>query len=188
MKLENYVLGKWTPGDGDGAALHNAINGDIVATASTKGLDFADMLAYGRATGGPALRKMTFWERGNMLKKLALYLTKRKDQFYPISYQTGATKVDSWIDIEGGFGNLFANASLRRNFPNQTFHVDGDPIDLSTRRSIYGASHHGTQRRCSYSYQCFQLPRLGHAREVCGELDGRCTCRSQARHCDQLPH
>ncbi len=140
MKLENYVLGKWTPGDGDGAAMHNAINGDIVATASTKGLNFADMLAYGRATGGPALRKMTFWERGNMLKKLALYLTKRKDQFYPISYQTGATKVDSWIDIEGGFGNLFANASLRRNFPNDTFHVDGDPIDLSRGGQFMG--HH----------------------------------------------
>ena len=52
-------------------------------------------------------------------------------QFYELSYRTGATKVDSWIDIEGGFGNLFANASLRKLFPNQPFHVEGDPIDLS---------------------------------------------------------
>jgi len=77
------------------------------------------------------LRKMTFQERGNMLKKLALYLTKRKDAFYDLSYRTGATKVDSWIDIEGGFGNLFANASLRKLFPNQPYHVEGDAIDLS---------------------------------------------------------
>jgi len=139
MKLENYVLGQWTPGDGEGNPLYNAVNGDLVATATTQGLDFADILAYGRKQG-EALRKMTFWERGVMLKKLALYLNKKKDIFYPISYQTGATKVDSWIDIEGGFGNLFANASLRREFPNQTYHVDGDPIDLSRGGSFMG--HH----------------------------------------------
>ena len=136
-KLENYILGKWTPGDGEGSPLHNAINGDLVATASTKGLDFGDILTYGRKHG-EALRKMTFWERGVMLKKLAMYLNKRKDMFYPISYQTGATRVDSWIDIEGGFGNLFANASLRKNFPNQSFHVDGDPIDLSRGGQFMG--------------------------------------------------
>ena len=75
-----------------------------------------------------------------MLKRLALYLNKRKEQFYEISYKTGATRADSWVDIEGGFGNLFANASLRKNFPNQTFHVDGDPIDLSRGGSFMG--HH----------------------------------------------
>ncbi|NNK81156.1 MAG: aldehyde dehydrogenase family protein, partial [Flavobacteriales bacterium] len=139
MKLENYILGQWTPGDGEGTPLHNAVNGDIVATATTKGLDFGEILQYGR-DNGEDLRKMTFWERGVMLKKLALYLTKRKDQFYPISYKTGATKVDSWIDIEGGFGNLFANASLRRNFPNQSFHIDGEPIDLSRGGQFMG--HH----------------------------------------------
>jgi len=138
-KLENYVQGSWTPGDGDGAPLYNAVNGDLVARATTKGLDFGDILQYGR-NHGSALRKMTFWERGNMLKKLALHLTKKKAQFYPISYQTGATKVDSWIDIEGGFGNLFANASLRRNFPNQPYHIDGDPIDLS-RGGAFMAQH-----------------------------------------------
>lgn len=138
-KLENYIQGTWTPGDGEGAPLHNAINGDLVATATTKGLDFGDILQYGRDHGG-ALRKMTFWERGVMLKKLAMHLMKKKADFYPISYMTGATKVDSWIDIEGGFGNLFANASLRKSFPNQTFHNDGDPIDLS-RGGQFMAQH-----------------------------------------------
>ena len=130
-KLGNYVLGKWVDGDGDGTPLYNAVNGDTVALATAKGLDMAAILQYGRKTGGAKLRKMTFQQRGMMLKKLALHLTKRKEQFYPISYLTGATRSDSWIDIEGGFGNLFANASLRKNFPNQAFHVDGDPIDLS---------------------------------------------------------
>lgn len=129
-KLQNYTLGKWTSGTGEGVPIHDAITGEIIALSDTKGLDFGEILQYGRKNG-EALRKMTFQERGNMLKQLALHLTKRKEQFYEISYRTGATRRDSWIDIEGGFGNLFANASLRKLFPNQSYHVEGDPIDLS---------------------------------------------------------
>ncbi len=140
MKLGNYVLGKWMHGDGEGNPLYNAVNGELVATATAKGLDFEAILAYGRRVGNPALRKMTFQERGNMLKKLALYLLKHKETYYDISYKTGATRSDSWIDIEGGFGNLFANASLRKIFPNQAFHVDGEAIDLSRGGSFMG--HH----------------------------------------------
>jgi oxepin-CoA hydrolase/3-oxo-5,6-dehydrosuberyl-CoA semialdehyde dehydrogenase len=129
--IENYIQGNWTFGQGDGVPLFDSVTGEIVGHASTKGLNFEDILHYGRTKGGEKLRKMTFQERGNMIKSLAMYLTKRKEQFYEISYRTGATRVDSWIDIEGGFGNLFANASLRKLFPNQSYHVEGDPIDLS---------------------------------------------------------
>ncbi len=130
-KLQNYITGQWQDGKGEGIPIYDAITGDVITLSDTKGLDFAEILQYGRTKGGEVLRKMTFQERGNMLKKLALYLTKRKDAFYELSYRTGATKVDSWIDIEGGFGNLFANASLRKLFPNQSYHVEGDAIDLS---------------------------------------------------------
>lgn len=139
-KLGNYVLGNWETGAGEGVPVYNAVNGDLIHYSTTEGLDFSAILDYGRTKGGPALRNMTFQQRGNMLKKLALYLTKRKDKFYEISYKTGATKTDSWIDIEGGFGNLFANASLRKLFPNQTFHVDGAPVDLSKGGAFMG--HH----------------------------------------------
>ncbi|WGF92919.1 phenylacetic acid degradation bifunctional protein PaaZ [Aequorivita marisscotiae] len=131
MKLQNYILGTWVTGTGEGVPMHDAITGEIIALSDTEGLDFAEILQYGRTKGGEVLRKMTFQERGNMLKSLALHLVKKKADFYEISYRTGATKVDSWIDIEGGFGNLFANASLRKLFPNQSYHVEGDPIDLS---------------------------------------------------------
>ncbi len=118
-------------GQTDGTPLIDSVTGEEIARACTQGIDFKKVLEYARTTGGAKLRKMTFQERGNMLKKLALYLSKRKEQFYDISYRTGATRVDSWIDIEGGFGNLFANASLRKLFPNQPYDVEGDPIDLS---------------------------------------------------------
>lgn len=139
-KLENYALGSWLAGDGDGTPLYNSVTGEVVAMSTTKGLDFGKILDYGRKTGGAPLRKMTFQERGNMLKKLALYLTKKKEQFYEVSYKTGATRADSWVDIEGGFGNLFSNASLRKNFANQTFHVDGDFVDIS-RGGSFAAQH-----------------------------------------------
>lgn len=140
MKLGNYVLGKWVDGDGDGQALYDAVNGEIISHATTKGLDFASILEYGRKTGSPALRKMTFQERGRMLKALALHLLEHKEKFYQLSYKTGATKTDSWIDIEGGIGNLFSNASLRRKLPDQIFALDGDHIGLS-KGGTFAAQH-----------------------------------------------
>ena len=130
-KIPHYVLGSWITGKEEGVPILDAITGEAFASVATEGLNIPEILHYGRTKGGEVLRKMTFQERGNMLKKLALYLTKRKEEFYDLSYRTGATRVDSWIDIEGGFGNLFANASLRKQFPNQPFHVEGEPIDLS---------------------------------------------------------
>jgi len=139
-KLENYITGKWITGDGDGQTLYDAVTGEAIVAATTKGLDFASILQYGREVGNASLRKMTFHERGRMLKALAMYLMERKEKFYQISYHTGATKADSWIDIEGGIGNLFANASLRRKFPDLPYCTDGDPIGLSKGGSFM--AHH----------------------------------------------
>lgn len=138
MKLKNYALGQWVTGDGDGAPLFDGANGEIIGYATSKGLDFGDMLDYGRKVGNPALRKMTFQQRGRMIKALALYLHERRKSYYDVSYKTGATKSDSWVDIEGGIGNLFANASLRKKFPDQTFFVDGEMANLSKEGTFIG--------------------------------------------------
>ena len=140
MKLGNYVLGNWIEGEGEGQKLYNAVNGDLITSATTKGLDFKSILEYGRRKGSTALRKMTFQERGRMLKALALHLFEQKEKFYPISYKTGATRADSWVDIEGGIGNLFSNASLRRKLPNEIFALDGENIGLSKSGS-FAAQH-----------------------------------------------
>ncbi len=139
-KLENYALGKWISGDGEGQILNNAITGEAIYSASSKGLDFTKMCDYARTVGGAKLRKMTFHERGMMLKALAMHLMSKKEQFYKISWATGATKTDSWVDIEGGIGNLFAYSSLRRQFPNETFCVEGDVAKLSKLNTFIG--HH----------------------------------------------
>lgn len=139
-QLENYALGQWTKGQGEGQQLFNAVTGDALYTASSRGLNFGDMMDYARTTGGKKLRKMTFQERGRMLKALALHLNEKKEEFYKISYLTGATRVDSWIDIEGGIGNLFAYATLRRQFPDLPYYVDGNMEKLSKGGTFVG--HH----------------------------------------------
>ncbi|HXB39351.1 MAG TPA: phenylacetic acid degradation bifunctional protein PaaZ [Bacteroidia bacterium] len=140
MKLQNYACGQWVAGANDGQTLFNAITGDAVATASSAGLDFAKMCDYARTVGGPKLRKMTFQERGMMLKALALHLQSKKEDFYKISWATGATRIDSWVDIEGGIGNLFTYASLRRQFPNESYCYEGDIARLSKNNTFIG--HH----------------------------------------------
>lgn len=139
QRYQNYVLGQWVDGQGTETNLYNAINGNQIGTVSSAGIDFSEVLEYGRKHG-LALRKMTFQERGRMLKALALFLMERKAKYYEVSAWTGATKVDSWIDIEGGIGNLFANASLRRQFPDLPYYVDGVAAPLSKNGTFIG--HH----------------------------------------------
>lgn len=137
---QNYALGQWVSGEGVEMEHFNTITGAKIGETSSKGLDFSAMRDYAVEKGGFSLRKMTFQERGLMLKKLALHLMSIKKKFYTLSAASGATKVDSWIDIEGGIGNLFANASLRKNFPDLPYYVDGDAVPLSKGGSFIG--HH----------------------------------------------
>jgi oxepin-CoA hydrolase/3-oxo-5,6-dehydrosuberyl-CoA semialdehyde dehydrogenase len=138
--LGNFVTGRWIEGGGNLQTISDAVTGIPLYQAGTGGLDFSEVLQYARTRGNPALRKLTFHERGRMLKALALHLRSHLEKFYSISYQTGATRADSWIDLEGGIGNLFSYASLRRKFPDQPFCTDGDPVDLG-RDHTFMAQH-----------------------------------------------
>ena len=138
--FQNYILGQWVSGEGVETEQFHAITGAKIGEVSSAGIDFSEVLNYGRTVGGHPLRKMTFQERGRMLKALALYLMERKEKYYEFSALTGATRIDSWIDIEGGIGNLFANASLRRQFPDLPYYVDGVAAPLSKNGTFIG--HH----------------------------------------------
>ena len=138
--FQNYILGQWVSGTGVETEQFNAISGAKIGEVSSAGIDFSEVMNYGRTVGGHPLRKMTFQERGRMLKALALYLLERKESYYAVSALTGATRIDSWIDIEGGIGNLFANASLRRQFPDLPYYVDGVAAPLSKNGTFIG--HH----------------------------------------------
>ena len=139
MKLKSYAAGNWVEGAGKGVELFNAVNGELIGTAGSEGIDFKAMLEYARSTGGPALRKMTFHERALMLKKLALFLSEKKKLFYDLSAATGATKIDSMIDIDGGISTMFVFASKgRRELPDETFLVEGNPEQISKNGTFLG--------------------------------------------------
>jgi oxepin-CoA hydrolase/3-oxo-5,6-dehydrosuberyl-CoA semialdehyde dehydrogenase len=139
MKLRSYAQGEWVEGTGKSVPLIHAVTGETIAEATSEGVDFKGMLEYARSVGGPKLRKMTFHERARMLKEMAKYLMEKKEGFYKLSEATGATKTDSWIDIEGGIGTFFAYSSRgRREFPNETFYVEGNVEPLSKDSSFVG--------------------------------------------------
>ncbi|MCX7737604.1 MAG: phenylacetic acid degradation bifunctional protein PaaZ [Candidatus Kapabacteria bacterium] len=141
MKIKSYAYGQWVEGDGPGQEVFNAITGEKIGEVTSKGIDFSAMLDYARKVGGPKLRKMTFHERARMLKALATYLMSKKDLFYPLSFATGATKTDSWIDIEGGIGTLFTYASKgRRELSDLPYYIDGNFENLSKGGTFIG--HH----------------------------------------------
>lgn len=169
-KLGNYIEGNWVTGDGEGQPLFNAVTGEPLVAASSKGLDFNGMTAYARKYGNTALRNMTFHERGNMLKALALYLRKHLDEFYACSYQTGATKADSWVDIEGGIGNLFANASLRRKFSNEVFCVDGESHMLGKNNTFMGTHIMVPRQGVAIHINAFNFPVWGMLEKIAVNL------------------
>ncbi|MGZ9722129.1 phenylacetic acid degradation bifunctional protein PaaZ [Rhizobium miluonense] len=140
-RLESYVCGSWAAGAKEGVPLLDAATGAPVALIDSTGLDFKAALAYGRDKAGAALRRMSFHERAAMLKALGLALMEQKEEFYALSYATGATRADSWIDIEGGIGTLLSYASkARRELPNTRVLTDGD-VELLSKDSSFSAQH-----------------------------------------------
>jgi oxepin-CoA hydrolase/3-oxo-5,6-dehydrosuberyl-CoA semialdehyde dehydrogenase len=139
MQLQSFVAGRWQTGAGAGVALRDATTGELIASATADGLDTELMLRHAREVGGPNLRRLTFHERAGLIKALARFLGEHKDEFYALSYATGATKGDSWIDIDGGISTLFVYASKgTRELPNSHVYVDGGLESLSKSGNFVG--------------------------------------------------
>ncbi|HEY9239169.1 MAG TPA: phenylacetic acid degradation bifunctional protein PaaZ, partial [Burkholderiaceae bacterium] len=136
--LQSFIGGRWIGADA-GQALKSAIDGHIVTHTHADQLDFAEAVTYARKSGVPALMAMDFQARAQCLKALAKYLMERKEQLYAISHHSGATRMDSWIDIEGGAGTLFAYASLgTRELPSGNLVHEGPAIPLSKQGGFAG--------------------------------------------------
>ena len=162
LKLLNYARDGWVGGDGDLAPVYSAITGDVVAETGSKGLDFKVMLDHARSVGGPALREMTFHQRAWMLKDLANAVMARKEELYELSYQTGATRTDAWIDIEGGAGTLFSFSSKgRRELPNGRVLIDGQMEMLSKGGTFVGQHVYTPLQGVAVHINAFNFPVWG---------------------------
>ena len=137
--LRSHLSGSWRTGTGDGRPLYDAVTGEEIARTSADGLDLGAALEYGRRTGGPALRELTFHQRAALLKALGGHLREHREELYAVSKRTGATLGDSKFDVDGGIGVLLAYASkAKRELPNDTIHVEGDVEALGRGGTFLG--------------------------------------------------
>jgi oxepin-CoA hydrolase/3-oxo-5,6-dehydrosuberyl-CoA semialdehyde dehydrogenase len=138
-RLTSYLCGEWIEGTGTPTPLLSAVTGEHIFDADTTGIDMEAALRFAREKAGPVVRAYSFHQRALMLKELGKFLSGRKELFYALSYFTGATKTDSWFDIDGGIGTLFAYASKgRRELPNQSVYIDGATEMLSKGGTFVG--------------------------------------------------
>src|SRR6478672_6483777 len=162
LKLLNYERDRWIAGDGNLAEIASAIDGAPVALTGSSGLDFGGMLRHARDVGGPALRRLTFHERARMLKALGLAILARKEELYELNYQTGATRKDGWIDIEGGAGTLLSFSSKgRRELPDAHVLLDGALEPLSKSGSFVGQHIYTSLQGAAVHINAFNFPVWG---------------------------
>ena len=162
QQLLNYERDRWIAGDSGLSELPSAIDGSPVAIAGSGGLDFGAMLRHAREVGGPALRKMTFHDRARILKGLALAIMDKKETLYELSFQTGATRKDGWIDIEGGAGTLFSFSSKgRRELPDAHVLLDGALEPLSKGGTFVGQHIYTPMQGAAVHINAFNFPVWG---------------------------
>jgi oxepin-CoA hydrolase/3-oxo-5,6-dehydrosuberyl-CoA semialdehyde dehydrogenase len=162
MQLQSYCAGRWVSGSGEATLLRDASTGDVIASATSEGLDFAAMLEHARIVGGANLRRLTFHERAALLKALAKHLNEKKDALYRLSYATGATKSDSWIDIDGGIGTLFVYASKgMKELPDSRVYVDGPVEQLAKSGGFLGQHIYVSLEGAAIHINAFNFPVWG---------------------------
>ena len=160
--LLNYARDQWTLGTGQRADIASAIDGSLVATTGSGGIDFGAMLTHARNVGGPALRKLTFHERARIIKGLGLAILARKEELYALNVATGATRKDGWIDIEGGAGTLLSFSSKgRRELPDAHVLLDGDLEPLSKGGSFVGQHIYTSLQGAAVHINAFNFPVWG---------------------------
>ena len=160
--LKNYAADQWVAAIGGTATLRSAVTGEVVAETGSDGLDFKAMLDHARMIGGPALRAMTFHARARMLKELALAIMARKEELYALSWATGGTRQDNWIDIEGGAGTLFAISSKgRRELPDDVILIDGDMEPIGKNGTFIGQHVYTSMHGVALQINAFNFPVWG---------------------------
>jgi len=171
MLIESYINGQWQSGNGRTDVLYNAVNDSIIGEVRSHTEGFDQCLDYGRTKAGPTLRKLTIHDRAEMIKHLAKYLLERKQEFYQLSTYTGATKADSWVDIEGGIGTMFNYSGIaKRELNNDPFIVEGDVQPLSAEGTFIGQHILTPKQGVSVHINAFNFPVWGMLEKITPSL------------------
>src|SRR3984885_772817 len=160
--LRSYVNGDWFTPASEGKPVLDAVTGEQVATISSAGVDMAAALDYGRATGGPALRELTFHQRAGLLKALGQALREHRPELYALSARTGATLGDARFDVDGGIGVLLSYASkAKRELPNDLILTEGAVEPLGRGGAFVGQPLRTPLRGVAVQINAFNFPVWG---------------------------
>ncbi|WP_426149659.1 phenylacetic acid degradation bifunctional protein PaaZ [Pseudomonas sp. DC3000-4b1] len=136
--LQSLIADRWR-GKCPAQVLRSALDGRPVAYAHEEVPDFAEALRHARGPGAQGLLALDFQQRAARLKALALYLNEHKEQLYLLSRQSGATRADSWVDIEGGTATLFSYAGIgARELPSGNLLHEGPAMPLGKQNRFAG--------------------------------------------------
>ncbi|MFO0297096.1 MAG: phenylacetic acid degradation bifunctional protein PaaZ [Pseudomonadota bacterium] len=159
--LQSHIAGRWL-GREPAQLLRSAIDGRPVAAMHAEVIDFGEALAHARSTGLPALLALDFQQRAAILKALAKFLLERKEPLYALSSQTGATRTDSWVDIEGGTGTLFAYAGVGAgDLPSGNVVHEGPVVPLGKKGGFAGTHILVPRRGVAVHVNAFNFPVWG---------------------------
>ncbi len=171
MIVQSYACGQWISGEASASQLKSAVTGEVIAEVRSMQSGFENMLCYAREQAAPPLQALSIHDRANLLKDLAKYLLDKKDYFYQLSTHTGATKADSWVDIEGGISTLFSYSGIaRRELTNEKFIVEGDLQPLSAKGSFAGHHILTSKKGASVHINAFNFPIWGMLEKIAPSL------------------
>ncbi len=160
--LESFLSGRWQQGQGAGAALHNPATSEVLAQASTQGLDFADAVTFARDEGGPALRALTFAQRGLLLAKLAKQVGDAREELIALGLaNAGNTRSDAKFDIDGAAATLNFYAELGARLGETKLLADGEGIALGRSARLYGQHVYTPRHGVAVHINAFNFPAWG---------------------------
>ena len=171
QQLASFVGGRWVEGRPGGQALVNPATEEPLATASTEGIDLAAALEYARATGGRALRALSFAERGALLKAMADALQGARDELLELGVRNcGNTRSDAKFDVDGAIATLLAYADLGAQLGAGRFLVDGEGIQLGRSPRFHGQHVAVPRHGVAVHINAFNFPAWGLAEKAAAAL------------------
>lgn len=160
--LGNFVLGNWHSGSGKKALLVNPATEETIAEAYTEGVDFSAALEFSRTKGGPALRTMTFQERGEMLLAMSKAIHAKRDELFQLAIANGGnTRSDAKFDIDGAWGTLAAYGEIGKALGAKRVLADGDMLQLGRSARLFGAHVYVPRRGVALHINAFNFPAWG---------------------------
>jgi phenylacetic acid degradation protein PaaN len=160
--LSSYVQGRWHAGTGAGATLVNPATEEPLARCSSEGIDFRAVLAHARDVGGPALRALSWAERGERLKALSAAIHEHREELIDLAVANGGnTRGDAKFDVDGATGTLAAYAHYAKELPDGPFLPDGEGVQLGRTARFWGQHVRVARRGVALHVNAFNFPAWG---------------------------